>query len=73
MKDTIIVGILVVLVMVSVVQATQLADHTVKMNAGAITGNAVAVEDPMAGHHTGSSNTQLPQSLQNLPGQVGGC
>lgn len=64
-KNIIFLVVLVVLLLVSVVQAFQL--NSVKE---VLSGGGLGVVAPSSG---GSGGASIPTSLQNLPGMVGGC
>ena len=68
-KNMIIVGILVLLVVASAVQAFQLIN--IKSNINNVGTNKV-VKTTSSSTST-SGNAEVPTNLQNLPGMVGGC
>ncbi|MBI4173623.1 MAG: hypothetical protein HY519_02780 [Candidatus Aenigmarchaeota archaeon] len=64
-----ILVLLGILVAIGIVQAVQIASLS-----GQMTGKApVAVTPAQTQQASGGQNVQLPNSLQNLPAQVGGC
>ena len=69
-REMLFTALLVVLVLVSTVQAIQLADLNNQIEKASITA-AVSEGEASAGSSGGS--TSLPSSLENLPGMVGGC
>lgn len=71
-KNLIIVGILVLLVIVTVVQAVQLI--SIKNNIDDLGTNTI-VKTSSTGTKSSStsSSSKVPTNLQNLPGMVGGC
>ena len=71
-KNLLIVGVLVVLVLVSAVQAVQLNDMRNNVNdlGTETTIKSTSVEPSLS---SSSGSTSIPTNLQNLPGMVGGC
>lgn len=71
-KNTIVVGILVLLVVVSLIQTFQIFGMKENMNEIEVTGKSVKATTSSSTTTSGSSNG-VPTNLQNLPGMVGGC
>jgi len=71
-KNLLIVGVLVVLLVFSVVQAIQLS--SIKSNAGELsTVKKTSSGIKSASTTSSGSSGAVPTNLQNLPGMVGGC
>lgn len=69
-KNTLVLVVLGVLVVVALVQAFQLTGLKEKVAGGAVA-TATSTVTPQAG--SGSQQAKLPSSLENLPSMVGGC
>ena len=76
MKQTTIMAIaLVVLLLITAVQALQLRGLKVALDEGKMTigGSSGKVTPTASSGGSGSSAGSLPSSIQNLPSMVGGC
>lgn len=78
MNRNLVIGIvLALLVVISAVQAFQLASIKGKLGTGPSTGGAVKTTaqttTPTAAGGGATPPAQLPSSLENLPSMVGGC
>lgn len=71
-KNTIIVGVLVLLVLVSVVQTFQVLNMKEDIKEMEVTGKS-APATISSSSTTSSGSGSVPTNLQNLPGMVGGC
>lgn len=72
-KNTLIVGVLVLLIVISVVQAVQLGSIKGKMNDLGATSVVKSTSPSSSSGTQPSSTSSVPTNLQNLPGMVGGC
>ena len=73
-KTTILTGVLIVLVLVSIVQGVQLNSLKGVIADGKLTVKSAGSSLPAAGAATSSGNAaSVPKSIQNLPQMVGGC
>ena len=74
MKQTTIVAIaLVVLLLITMVQAFQLRSLKVALKDGEMTVGSGSGKTATASSSGSSSGGSLPASIQNLPSMVGGC
>lgn len=67
-KNTVVVVILGVLVLVALVQAFQMTSLK-----GTLSGGSVASSAPQSAPATSGQQAKLPSNLDNLPSMVGGC
>ena len=72
-KSTIITLVLLVLVLVSVVQAFQLNGLKAKISEGKLSRGSSASSAPLSSPGGAGAAAPLPTSIQNLPTMVGGC
>ncbi|NQV08435.1 hypothetical protein HQ529_01130 [Candidatus Woesearchaeota archaeon] len=74
-KNTIMVVVLAVLVLISVVQAVQLTSVKAKLSSDDFTVSSAKAQKTVAASSPGasSSGAQLPTSLDQLDTMVGGC
>lgn len=69
-KNLLIVGVLVLLVLVTIVQAVQL--NGIKNDLSS-SGAVVKTTASSSSSSTSAGSASVPTNLQNLPGMVGGC
>ncbi len=72
-KNTIVVGILVVLVLILTVQTFQVLEMKSSVEEMEVTGNSVQATTSSSTISSSDSSSGVPTNLQNLPGMVGGC
>lgn len=75
MKQTTIIAIVLgVLMLVSLVQASQLIGMKTKLDYNGVSGGSAPVKSaPISSGSEKPSSAVLPSNIQNLPDMVGGC
>ncbi len=72
-KNAIVIGVLVILILFTIIQAFQLNGIKSDIKNSDIGGTSKAGVSSTASKSGSSSSGGVPTNLQNLPGMVGGC